>query len=142
MAAAADLRIATSNATFSDGFTNPGISGCEMGLSYFLPKLVGASVAFDWMLSGRRVGADEACQAGLVGRVVENGELLVAALELGETMAANAPMAFSNTKEGRPTDLDAGHLDHELPSESRNQVVTGTTAAAQQSFLEKRRPDL
>ena len=125
LAAAADLRIATSNATFSDGFVNQGISGCEMGLSYFLPKLVGASVAFDWMLTGRRVDADEACQVGLVSRVVDNSELLTAALELGEMTAANAPRANSTAKEVMATDP---HLDD--------------ADGARQSFLEKRRPDL
>jgi enoyl-CoA hydratase len=126
LAAAADFRIATSNATFSDGFVNRGISGCEMGLSYFLPKLVGASVAFDWMLTGRRVDADEACQVGLVSRVVDNGELLTAALELGEMTAANAPRA--NATEVMATDPPAPRLDD--------------AAGARQPFSEKRRPDL
>ena len=75
-----------------------------MGLSYFLPKLVGASVAFDWMLTGRRVEADEACQVGLVSRVVDNSELLTAALELGEMTASNAPRANSTAKEVMATD--------------------------------------
>jgi enoyl-CoA hydratase len=99
-----------------------------MGLSYFLPKLVGASVAFDWMLTGRRVDADEACQVGLVSRVVDNSELLTAALELGEMTASNAPRANSTAKEVMATDPNTPHLDD--------------AAGARQSFLEKRRPDL
>lgn len=143
-AAAADLRIAADNATFADGFVKRGISGCEMGLSYFLPKLVGAAVAFDWMLTGRRVLAEEARNVGLVGRVVTNGALLDAALELGEMIAANSPMAISTTKEVMWTNLHAGNLDHALALESRNQIMTRATAdaaEARQSFLEKRSPD-
>jgi len=143
-AAAADLRLASSNATFSDGFVKRGISGCEMGLSYFLPKLVGASVAFDWMITGRRVLADEAQSVGLVGRVVESADLLDAALELGEALAANAPMAVSTTKEVMWANVHAGNLDHALALESRNQIMTRTTAdaaEARRSFLEKRPPD-
>lgn len=144
LVAAADLRIASNNATFSDGFVKRGISGCEMGLSYFLPKLVGASVAFEWMLTGRRVEADEARHVGFVGRVVEGSELLAAACELGEMLAANAPMAISTTKEVMWTNLHAGNLDHALALESRNQIMTRATADAAEaraSFLEKRRPD-
>ena len=59
LAAASDLRVAGNTAKFADGFVRRGISGCELGLSYFLPKLVGASVAFDWMLTGRRIEAEE-----------------------------------------------------------------------------------
>jgi enoyl-CoA hydratase len=139
LAAAADMRIATSNATFSDGFANRGVSGCEMGLSYFLPKLVSAPVAFDWMLSGRRVGADEACQVGLVRRVVESSELLAAALELGEMLAQSASMTVPSAKEGMSTGPDTGRRDHDLPPESSNQTVVNADAG--QSFLEKRRSD-
>ncbi len=143
-AAAADLRVASSGATFSDGFVKRGISGCEMGLSYFLPKLVGAAVAFDWMLTGRRVLADEARSVGLVGRVVESADLIDAALELGDAIAANAPMAISTTKEVMWTNVHAGNLDHALALESRNQIMTRITAdaaEARRSFLEKRQPD-
>ncbi|MEZ5226864.1 MAG: enoyl-CoA hydratase/isomerase family protein [Acidimicrobiales bacterium] len=66
IAAASDLRLASTAATFADGFVKRGISGCEMGLSYFLPKLIGPALAFDLMLSGRRMLADEALRAGLV----------------------------------------------------------------------------
>ncbi len=44
IAAACDLRIAGTTATFADGMVRRGTSGCELGLSYFLPKLVGASI--------------------------------------------------------------------------------------------------
>lgn len=142
-AAACDLRIASTNARFADGFVTRGISGCEMGLSYFLPRLVGAATAFDWMLTGRRVEPVEALEHGLVGQVVEPGELLATALDLGEAIAANAPMAITMTKEVMWANLHAVSLDQALALESRTQVMTRATAdaaEARQSFLERRRP--
>ncbi|MEZ5375300.1 MAG: enoyl-CoA hydratase-related protein [Acidimicrobiales bacterium] len=143
IAAASDLRLASTAATFADGFVKRGISGCEMGLSYFLPKLIGPALAFDLMLSGRRMLADEALRAGLVSTVTEPGELLDRACELAEQLAENAPMALSTTKEVMWTNLHAPSLDAALALEARNQVLirsTADAAEARQSFLEKRPP--
>jgi len=56
-------------------------SGHLVGVSYLLPRLIGASRAFEMILSGREIGAVEAERAGLVSRVYPNDELLPAALE-------------------------------------------------------------
>ncbi len=143
IAAASDLRVASDNAAFTDGFVSRGISGCELGLSYFLPHLVGASTAFDWMLTGRRVYADEALSTGLVRRVVPVSEVVDAALEIGEQIAKLAPMAVTMTKETMWANLQAPSLDHALAFESRTQVMTrntGDAAEARLAFLEKRDP--
>jgi enoyl-CoA hydratase len=143
IAAASDLRVASDNAAFTDGFVGRGISGCELGLSYFLPHLVGASTAFDWMLTGRRVYADEALSSGLVRRVVPVSEVVDAALEIGAQIAELAPMAVTMTKETMWANLQAPSLDHTLAFESRTQVMTrntGDAAEARRAFLEKRAP--
>lgn len=143
IAAACDLRIASTTATFSDGFVKRGISGCEMGLSYFLPKVVGAALAFDLMLSGRRLGADAALAAGLVSEVVDPDSLVEAALALAAALAENAPMALSTTKELMWANLHAPSLDAALAVEGRNQVMvrnTADAAEARRAFLEKRAP--
>lgn len=143
-AAACDLRVGSTNATFADGFVKRGISGCEMGLSYFLPKIVGAALAFDWMMTGRRVNAEEAAQAGLLGQVVESDQLQATALELADQLAENAPMAISMTKEVMWANLHAVSLDQALALESRTQVMTRNTAdaaEARRAFLEKRAPE-
>ena len=143
IAAVSDLRVASDNAAFTDGFVSRGISGCELGLSYFLPHLVGASTAFDWMLTGRRVYADEALSTGLVRRVVPVSEVVDAALENGEQIAKLAPMAVTMTKETMWANLQAPSLDHALAFESRTQVMTrntGDAAEARLAFLEKRDP--
>lgn len=143
IAAASDLRVAGDNAKFADGFVKRGISGCELGLSYFLPKLVGASAAFDWMLTGRRIEADEAQQSGLVGKVVEPANTVDTALALGAEIANLAPMAVAMTKEVMWANAHAASLDQALALESRTQAMTRTTrdaAEARAAFLEKRPP--
>ncbi len=143
LAAASDLRVAGDNAKFADGFIRRGISGCELGLSYFLPKLVGASLAFDWMLTGRRVEADEASRSGFIGQVVDPADTVDTALALGRSIAELAPMAVSMTKEVMWSNLHAASLDQALALEGRTQAMTRTTADAAEarlSFLEKRPP--
>ena len=144
IAAACDLRLGSANATFADGFVKRGISGCEMGLSYFLPKIVGPALAFDLMMTGRRIGAEDAKAMGLISDVTEPDALLGRARELGEALAENAPMAISMTKEVMWANLHAASLDHALALESRTQVLTRTTRDAKEaraSFLEKRPPE-
>ena len=143
-AAACDLRLASPQARFANGFVKRGISGCEMGLSYFLPKIVGAAQAFDWMLTGRPVDADEALGAGLVGRIVPAEQLVESANALGQQIAENAPMAIAMTKEVMWANVHAVSLDQALALESRTQVMTRNTAdakVARSAFLEKRAPD-
>ncbi len=89
IAAACDLRVAGPGATFADGFVKRGISGCELGLSYFLPRIVGPAVAHELMLTGRRVRADEALAIGLVSSVTDDVD--GAANELVSALAENAP---------------------------------------------------
>jgi len=143
LAAAADLRVVGDAVSFADGFVRRGISGCELGLSYFLPKLVGASVAFDWMLTGRRIGAEEAVRSGFVGEIVEPGALVDAALAKAAEMAELAPMAVAMTKEVMWANVNASSLDQALALEARTQAMTRRTAdaaEARRAFLEKRSP--
>ena len=71
MCLAADIRICSATATFGNGAILLGLSGAEMGMSYHLPRIVGTSVAADWMLTGRTVTAEEADRRGLVSELVE-----------------------------------------------------------------------
>lgn len=143
IAAACDLRIASDAASFADGFVKRGISGCEMGLSYFLPRIISPAAANELMLTGRRISAAEAQSLGLVSRVVPAEELLDAANALGEEIVANAPLAISMTKEVMWANLQASSLDHALALESRTQTLVRSTAdarEARQAFLERRDP--
>lgn len=142
LAAACDIRLAAPAATFADGFVRRGISGCELGLSYFLPRAVGPALAHELMLTGRRVDATEALSIGLVSRVTD--DLTEAAGELVALLAANAPAAVSMTKEVMWANLHAASLDQALALEARTQSLLRATADAREArtaFLEKRAPE-
>src|SRR5688572_11559544 len=70
LALASDVRVAAASARFNVAFVRIGLSGCDIGVSWLLPRLVGAGKAFELMLTGRIFDADEAESMGLVTRVV------------------------------------------------------------------------
>ena len=88
---ASDIRICSTAASFGNAAILLGLSGAEMGMSYHLPRIVGTSVAADWMLSGRTVSAAEADRRGLVSEVVEPEALTDRAVELASLIADLVP---------------------------------------------------
>jgi enoyl-CoA hydratase len=140
---ACDIRYATSGARFGEVFINIGISGCDMGTSYFLPRLVGASRAAELMLTGRIFDAEEAQNMGLVLDVVEDGSVVERALQTCRQIANHSPMAVWMTKETMWQNIDAPSVRHAMDLESRTQVMcsqTGDTVEAVAAFTEKRAP--
>lgn len=127
---AADVRLATPEASFANAAILLGLSGAEMGMSYFLPRLVGSSVAADWMLTGRTVTAEEAWRRGLVSEVVDADALVPRALDVAESIAAHAPLAVWMTKRALQHNVDAPALAGAVEVENRNQVITHATAEA------------
>jgi enoyl-CoA hydratase len=124
---AADIRICSAVASFGNAAILLGLSGAEMGMSYHLPRIVGTSVAADWMLTGRMVSASEADRRGLVSEVVEPAGLLARALELGSLIAGLAPLGVQLTKRTLQVNTDAPGLDQAIELENRNQVLTHAT---------------
>ena len=123
----ADIRIASTSARFrSAGVTN-GLSGTELGVSYLLPRQVGASRAFEWILSGRVIEAEEALQAGLVSRVVPDEDLVDAALELAEQICGWSTHGVAMTKKILWSNLEAGSLTNAIDCENRNQLLVRLT---------------
>jgi enoyl-CoA hydratase len=134
---AADIRICSTAATFGNAAILLGLSGAEMGMSYFLPRVVGTSVAADWMLTGRTVSAEEADRRGLVSELVAPGELLERALEIASRIAELTPLGVQLTKRAVQVNVDAAGLDAALELENRNQVLSHATeeaAARRQSW--------
>ena len=127
LALAADVRICSDAATFGNAAILLGLSGAEMGMSYHLPRIVGPSVAADWMLTGRTVAADEADRRGLVSEVVAADRLEARALEIAERIADLSPLAVAMTKRALQTNVDAPDLAAALEIENRNQVITHAT---------------
>lgn len=130
LALAADVRIAAQEARFTVAFVRLGLSGCDVGVSWLLPRVVGLGHASELMLTGRLIDADEAYRIGLVNRVVGAGGLLPAALGLGREMAANSPFALKLTKEGLQVNVDANSIEAAISLENRNQVLASRTEDA------------
>jgi enoyl-CoA hydratase len=143
-ALASDIRVAARSAKFNVAFVRIGLSGCDVGVSYLLPRLIGASKAFELMLTGRFVLAEEAERIGLVSRVVADGEVLDAALEIAGQISANSPFGVWMTKEVMWANLETGSMQAAIDLENRTQILTTFTEdmpEAMRAFLEKREPN-
>jgi enoyl-CoA hydratase len=127
---AADIRICSAEASFGNAAILLGLSGAEMGMSYHLPRIVGTSVAADWMLTGRTVSATEADRRGLVSELVEPDRLADRAVELASLIAGLAPLGVQLTKRALQVNTDAASLSSALELENRNQVISHATDEA------------
>lgn len=125
-----DIRICSAAATFGNAAILLGLSGAEMGMSYHLPRIVGTSVAADWMLTGRTVSATEADRRGLVSEVVAADGLAGRAVELATLIAGHAPLGAQLTKRALQVNTDAASFESALELENRNQVITHATDEA------------
>ena len=143
LALASDIRIASQSARFNAAFVKVGISGCDLGISWLLPRLVGASTAFHLMLTGELIDADEAYRLRVVSRTVPDGTVLDAALEIAVSIRANSPTGVWMTKEVMWSQLEVGSLQAGIDLENRTQVLCQTTGdmdEAIRAFVEKREP--
>ncbi len=144
LALAADVRIAATSAKFNVAFVKLGLSGCDIGVSWLLPRWIGASRAFELMLTGRMVFADEAERIGLVSRVVPDDDLLDAALESARLICANSPTGVWMTKEVMWAQLEVASLQAGIDLENRTQILTSFTEDMHEAvgaFLERRPPE-
>jgi enoyl-CoA hydratase len=124
LALAADLRLAAPEAVFVAPFLALGITGCDMGLSWTLPRVIGLGRASEMLLTGRRVDAHEAERIGLVNRVVPAEVLVSEALVLARQIAAFGPLSARLTKEGLRLGVDAPSLEAAMALENRQQALT------------------
>lgn len=143
LALGADIRIASHSARFHDAFIKVGLSGCEMGLSYLLPRMVGMTRAAELMLTGRQIDGIEAERIGLVSRVVPDESLLETAYDIAELILANSPFGVWMTKETMWANLENTSLAAAIELEARTQMLALQTAdrlEQRTAFLEKRAP--
>jgi enoyl-CoA hydratase/carnithine racemase len=125
-----DIRICSASASFANAAILLGLSGAEMGMSYYLPRIVGLSVAADWMLTGRAVPAEEAYRRGLVSELVDDEQLIDHAIERATEIAALSPLGVQMTKRTLQVNTDASGLAAAIELENRNQVITHATSEA------------
>jgi enoyl-CoA hydratase len=136
-----DIRYASTKAVFRAAFINIALSNCDMGTSWLLPRLIGASRSHELMLTGRRLGAEEALAIGLLADVVEEDQLLARALEAAQQIAALAPWGVRLTKKGMWTALEIPSQQAAVEYEDRQQIMATFSIAVPEAggaFLEKR----
>jgi len=141
---ASDIRIATTSAVFAVSFVTAGYSACDIGVSWLLPRLMGAGRAHELMLTGRRFGPEEALAGGLLSRVVAPEALLDTAQDVARLVLGNAPFSVELTKAGMWHALEIPSFRSAVEFENRQQVVTALTedrVEATAAFLEKRAPE-
>jgi 2-(1,2-epoxy-1,2-dihydrophenyl)acetyl-CoA isomerase len=141
LATACDLRLASTEARFSTIFIKRGLAP-DFGSSYFLPRIVGISVATEIFLTGRMLGADEAAKIGLVSRVLPPERLLKEAMRLAEEVAAGPPLALQYTQRALSRSLD-NSLEEQLALEWAGQTVCLASEDAREgiaAWTEKRAP--
>jgi len=123
----ADLRIASSSAVFNaTGIVN-GLASTEMGISFLLPRLIGAAHSTDLLLTGRRIDAADALRMGLVSRVVGDDALQDEALDIAAGMVKFSPYGLTMTKETLWANLEVASLAAAIDLEDRNQLMMGFT---------------
>ncbi len=134
LALACDIRYATPSASFGAVFIRHGISACDMGVSYHLPRLVGASRSAELLLTGRVFGAQEAVDIGLVLELADPGAALDRAIAKAREIAQYSPLAVWMTKETMWQTVDSPNLRHALDIENRTQVMCTGTGDLTRSF--------
>lgn len=122
-AMASDVRIITHDARFSAAYINIGLGGADVGSSYFLPRLIGAGRAYEFLLTGDFMDADESLKLGFVSRVVPYAELMPTAMDMANKMTSKNTLGLRLTKEAINQNIDAGGLEQALYMENRNQFA-------------------
>lgn len=144
MALACDIRLAARSARLNVGAPRIGFSGGEMGMSYFLPRLIGLSRAAEYMFTARWIDAPAAESIGLVSRAVPDDRLAQATADLVEEMLAVSPFALRMTKEVLYANVDAPGLEQASKLECRTQLMCGFTQDAMEAikavYVDRRRP--
>ena len=139
-----DVRYATPDFRANAAYIRIGLGGCDMASSYFLPRLVGASLAAEMILTGRFIDAERALRAGLVSEIVDMDALLDRGLALADEMLATSPHGLRLSKQALNLNIDAQSLDAAMAIEDRQQVILSATEdhrEALNAFLEKRAPE-
>lgn len=125
IALACDIRIASPSARFCTQFIKLGLGGCDIGVSYTLPRIVGAGAAFDLILTARAVDADEALRLGIVSRLTEDP--VQEALAIAETLCGYGKFGVESTKQVLWANLEASSLEAALHLENRSQILSSTS---------------
>ncbi|HEY8495082.1 MAG TPA: enoyl-CoA hydratase-related protein, partial [Myxococcota bacterium] len=139
LAVGADIRLAAASARFCAAGVRNGLTNTELGLSWILPRLVGASRAFELLLTGREIDAAEAERIGLVARVVPDEALLDEALETAARLCELSPHGVAMTKRVLWSNLETASLHAGMDLENRNQLLVRMTTGNLDEAIRARR---
>eukprot|EP00413_Alexandrium_margalefii_P048117 CAMPEP_0204605790 /NCGR_PEP_ID=MMETSP0661-20131031/58694_1 /ASSEMBLY_ACC=CAM_ASM_000606 /TAXON_ID=109239 /ORGANISM="Alexandrium margalefi, Strain AMGDE01CS-322" /LENGTH=250 /DNA_ID=CAMNT_0051617057 /DNA_START=133 /DNA_END=885 /DNA_ORIENTATION=+ len=124
LALAADVRLATPQAKMNVAMFKMGTTGGDMGISYFLPRMCGVSVASELMLTGRFIGGERALRTNLVSELYDTREEMEAgARSLAAEMLAGDDNGLRLTKECLSTSVDAPSFESAVAMEDRQQAL-------------------
>lgn len=128
IALACDVKLATTNAKFAVQNIKIGLTGGDVGISYFLPRTVGMSIAAELMYTGRELSSERAHRCNLVSEVFGTQvEMMHAAEKLASEMLRTSPLALRLTKDCLAQSIDAPCLESALMVEDRQQVMMAVT---------------
>lgn len=136
LALASDVRICTDTAKFGSAFVRLGISGCDIGVSWMLPRLIGASRSHELLLTGRVFDSAEADKLGLVSQVVSDDALMDAVLETAGNISRNSPFGVWMTKEVMWSNLETPSLRAGIDIENRTQILASQTEDSRRAMAE------
>jgi enoyl-CoA hydratase/carnithine racemase len=141
IALACDIRLASQSARFCTQFIKLGLGGCDIGVSYTLPRIIGAGPAFDLILTARVVDAEEALRLGIVSRLSDS--VFDDALAIAETLCSYGKFGLESTKQVLWANLEASSLEAALHMENRGQILALTSGemleAANAAFHHRQR---
>ena len=141
LAMATDIRIAADTAYFRAAGINNGLTSAELGLSYLLPRAIGTSRAFDIMLTGRDVAAEEAQRIGLVSTVVAQDQLLQACYDIAERINGFSQLGVELSKQMLWAGVDAGSLHTHMNHEGHAQLFVRMTTKNFEEAIKARKED-
>ncbi|MFC4293174.1 enoyl-CoA hydratase/isomerase family protein [Sphingorhabdus arenilitoris] len=141
---ASDVRYGAPSLKINAAYIKIGLGGCDMGSSYFLPRLAGASLASEMILTGKFIYAERALSAGLISEIVAEDALHDKGLELAREMLLTSPMGLRLSKDALNRNIDAPSFEAALAIEDRQQILLSMTedyAEARAAFMERRAPE-
>jgi enoyl-CoA hydratase len=145
LAMATDIRVAAPAAYFRPAGINNGLTSAELGLSYLLPRAIGTSRAFEVMLTGRDVDAEEAHQMGMVSSVVPREDLLEECYRIAGRICGFSQLGVELSKQMLWAGVDAGslhtHMNHEGHAQLFVRMTTQNFEEAIKARKEGRAPD-
>ncbi|MHA1190899.1 MAG: enoyl-CoA hydratase/isomerase family protein [Promethearchaeota archaeon] len=143
LALASDVRIASENARLNNAFIKVGFSGADLGVSYFLPRLIGMSRAAEILYTGRFIDANESKKIGIISKVCSESELLNEAFKVAGNFLEKSPLGLRMTKQAINATLDSPSLETIAQIENLTQMLCSTSSDIMegiQSFFDKRKP--